>query len=369
MAFAEKYASVAGGGAHDGSSEADAWTFAEADAAYAAGDRINVKVGTHSLTTTLSTLGTAGTTTQPVWWRGYNTVIGDCDSNAALSRPLISHTTGNLTVSGAHHIWTSIDVAAARNGASVVLSGANMRVRRSRFTNTNANSAALAATLSAVGLTVQECYFSANVAAAQCINITGNNVMLLLNNIVGGLVNVMCVATSTFIRNLLRDAANDGINLLQNNGIMNIVENTIDNVGRDGIRVGGAAATPAYCNILNNIITAATNSGTTGINNVAAAGNTNTVHRSGNRFYNFAADEAGFGDSPAFGALTGGSDPLTSSTDLTLAIGDAARAAAFVFENLATTTSYHDFGAVQSLVVGGSGGVKRHPGMSGGMTA
>lgn len=366
MAFAEKYVSVAGGGAHDGSSEANAWTFAEADAAYAAGDRLNVKVGTHAMTTTLTTLGTAGSTTQPVWWRGYNTTIGDCDSDNTLARPLISHTTGNLTISGAHHIWTSIDVSAARNGATLVLSGSNLRFKRGQVTNTNANSAALAATFSGTGMTIEAAYFSANAAAAQCINITGTNVVLLLNNIVGGLVNVQCTATNTLIRNLLRDAANDGINLLQNNGIMNIIANTIDNVGRDGIRVGGAAATPAWCSILNNTITAATNVGTTGINNVAAAGNTNTLHRSGNRFYNFAADEAGFGDSPAFGALTGGSDPLTSSTNLALASGDAARAAAFVFENLSTTTSYHDLGAVQHQDAG-SGGIKSQLGMVGGM--
>ena len=76
MAFTEKYVSVSGAGAHDGSSEANAWTFEEAIAApVASGCRVNVKSGTHTLTAS-RTLPT-GSSESPIEWRGYKTTIGD----------------------------------------------------------------------------------------------------------------------------------------------------------------------------------------------------------------------------------------------------------------------------------------------------
>src|SRR5688572_31804779 len=104
MAWTERYVSVAGGGAHDGTSEADAWTLADAIAAYGTGQRINVKAGTYANTTTGRTFATAGTTTAPIWWRGYNTTIGDLDDvvDGAASGPQITFTTGLMTISGAH---------------------------------------------------------------------------------------------------------------------------------------------------------------------------------------------------------------------------------------------------------------------------
>lgn len=76
MAYTERYVSTAGGGAHDGTTEADAWTFAEAIAAVpGAGVRVNVK-GNH---TTGSVAFTAGTSAAFAIWRGYLTTIGDLD--------------------------------------------------------------------------------------------------------------------------------------------------------------------------------------------------------------------------------------------------------------------------------------------------
>jgi hypothetical protein len=79
MAFNEKYVTVAGGGLHDGSSEANAWTLAEGHANCAAGDRINVKAGTYTLTSALYT-SKSGTEALPLAWRGYKTTIGDRDN-------------------------------------------------------------------------------------------------------------------------------------------------------------------------------------------------------------------------------------------------------------------------------------------------
>lgn len=85
MAFSEKYVTVTGGGLHDGSSEANAWTLAEAVSNYAAGDRINVKAGTYS-DSSMVTFATPGTASSPVAWRGYKTTIGDLDTHPTTQR-------------------------------------------------------------------------------------------------------------------------------------------------------------------------------------------------------------------------------------------------------------------------------------------
>lgn len=75
MAFTEKYVSVAGAGAHDGSSEANAWTLAEGLTNAAAGDRVNVIKGAYS--SGADSVTNAGTTQQAIVFRGYNSSIGD----------------------------------------------------------------------------------------------------------------------------------------------------------------------------------------------------------------------------------------------------------------------------------------------------
>lgn len=75
MGYTEKYVTVTGAGAHDGSDEANAWTLAEAVAAAAAGDRVNIKAGTYALTGNVTLPG--GTVVAPICWRGYYSTIGD----------------------------------------------------------------------------------------------------------------------------------------------------------------------------------------------------------------------------------------------------------------------------------------------------
>lgn len=80
MAITERYVSTTGAGAHDGTSEGNAYTWAEMVTAINggshAGYRYNVKQGTYSLSAT-STITGDGTTTAPCIIRGYKTTIGD----------------------------------------------------------------------------------------------------------------------------------------------------------------------------------------------------------------------------------------------------------------------------------------------------
>lgn len=79
--MADKYVSVAGGGTHDGSSAANAWTMAEATAAVSAGDMVNCLAGTYiaddSASSAVMDLDVSGTIAAFVRWRAYTTTIGD----------------------------------------------------------------------------------------------------------------------------------------------------------------------------------------------------------------------------------------------------------------------------------------------------
>lgn len=147
MAFTEKYASVAGAGAHDGTSEANAWTMAEAITnGTTAGWRVNFKTGSYSQGAATIPSGTAS---GQIVWRAYNSTIGDLDTLARNSDGTINVTnfptltiTGTLVL-GAHQCLQNFDVTGALS--THLLGGTandNWCVERCRITNTQNNAAA-----------------------------------------------------------------------------------------------------------------------------------------------------------------------------------------------------------------------------------
>jgi len=112
VAFNEKYVTVTGGGLHDGSSEANAWTLVEANSNMSVGDRLNVKAGNYTMPASLSAWPT-GTSTNPCGMRGYKTSIGDLDANQTtnwvdgVDVPLFSASNGTagFRPNGANNPW------------------------------------------------------------------------------------------------------------------------------------------------------------------------------------------------------------------------------------------------------------------------
>ena len=128
MAYTEKYVSVAGGGSHDGTSAANAWTLAEAIAApVASGTRVNILSGTYTLAANLTL--TSGVSESPIIWQGYATTAGDLESLGRGSAtgelttadfPLIDcGATYNLTM-GQYGRLTNLNITGGLSGNLVV---------------------------------------------------------------------------------------------------------------------------------------------------------------------------------------------------------------------------------------------------------
>lgn len=177
MAYTERYCTVAGAGAHDGTSEANAWTLEEAIAAAITGGgfRINVKAGTH--TPTASRTFTGGVTENPNEWRGYNSTIGDLETvgrdsaSGALTVtnfPLVDCTSTFVLTCGTHTILKNISMTAVAN-AITLSSGAAYTVWRCKIANTHATGAAASAFLNATNygaLSDCDCLIASNHASA-----------------------------------------------------------------------------------------------------------------------------------------------------------------------------------------------------------
>lgn len=104
MAYTERYVSVAGGGAHDGTSEANAWTITEAFTNAVAGERVNIISGSYTVAAAEATA--VGTFASFLTFRGYNSSIGDLDNQGRNSDTTLNTTnfpeltlTSNLVVS------------------------------------------------------------------------------------------------------------------------------------------------------------------------------------------------------------------------------------------------------------------------------
>ncbi|MDQ3168332.1 MAG: right-handed parallel beta-helix repeat-containing protein, partial [Chloroflexota bacterium] len=282
MALTEKYVSALGGGLHDGSTEANAWTLAEALTAvtgYASGQRTNVKAGTYAGGTATLAWAVDGKTTSPIHWRGYNSIIGDLDADAVTAKPLVAFTgAGRASVSGDHQTFSNLSFSSESTTGSALANtsaGTGNHYERCRFVNTgaNANSSGFSDTGRSV---LTACYAESNALANAMTTTTDSKVLGC--RIVGGLVGLTLGTSGTAIGNVISGCASHGMTL----GAVGatIVGNTVHNCGGSGLHIS-AVSTLSPVLIANNIFSGNTSYG---INNASGV-DTHFVKRIANSFH------------------------------------------------------------------------------------
>lgn len=330
---------------------------------------INVKVATYTIVAS-RTFSLAGTTTAPLWFRGYNTTPGDCDSNPALAKPTLAfNATFAGTASGPYQLWSSFDVTGSRSASIWLFSGNPFAsALRMRFENTSSNAAAIACTCApAVGGVYAYCYFKCPTTATT----TGTvSITTATNRFVGcvaeggGRAGYRITSGSAQLINCIA-VSNTGSGIEMVGLSVTMIGCTIYAPTSDGI---AWTATPptAGCMVVGCLIT---NAGRYGIVNGGGT-DTSNVFRACNTFFACSSgNESGFGDSPAFFEQNESGSPFVNApSDLTLAAGAVARQTGFpgVFEN-ETYTSYMSAGAVQPTSASAGGGLLRPVGMTGGL--
>lgn len=297
--------------------------------------KVNIKAGTYTFAAA-RTVALVGTTTNRLWIDGYNTSPGDLDADRtnALTKPTLAFGTNLLTTSGAYQMWSNLNCTSTRTTTAWTWSGNQPRMVRVRLECTSSNSNVQAVNFTGNNSDVAYCWFKTPSTAT-------------VNPIVGVAANG---AQATFF-GCVTDGGGTG-----QYGAIPIVTDFINCISRNAAGIAFRASTLSmrviYCTVYNSTTDAVKWTGTPGIGsavigclfssiggigiNNGSGTNSSNILRVGNDFYSCTGgNEVGFGDDPAWYGSTEGSDPMTSSTDMTPVTSSSAvnDGTAGIFEN------------------------------------
>lgn len=387
MAWTERYMDAAADAGGDGTTNATtgancAWNnLTDAAAGVASGQRVNVKAGTYAHTTTTVTLATAGTTSAPIWWRGYKTTIGDLDDGTAArvagtDLPAITFSTGQLVLSAGYQIFSGLDITSAcvTAGGAVSITGGNIVFYCSRIENTanHANASAVkTATTGAVSFIA--CRLKAYKGASAAAVIAPNVGTLLFGcHVIGGTSGISGTNNPVAHFCVIEGFNTSGMVSPDTGYSATSFQNTIYSNGATyGIRFINPPATGIAGHIVNTIIGGVTN----GIHSGSA---TSAIRMFNVQFYSCTNNLVNVAEIGTYDADLGkllrlsvtASDPWVAkaSNDFTLASGAAAKSAGFpgIFEGQTAMHGYPDIGAVRHIDPS-AGGLLNGPGMNGGL--
>lgn len=151
MALTERYVTATAAGGGDGTS-GNPWTLTEALATAAAGDRVNIKSGSYARTATDAPTND-GTIVTPIVFRGYNTTIGDLDTQGRLNGngnldttnfPVLTYdATFMLNLAGSNYvIYANLSIVGNRTGVVFNAVGSYDIVYKCLVTNSNNDASA-----------------------------------------------------------------------------------------------------------------------------------------------------------------------------------------------------------------------------------
>lgn len=324
--------------------------------------RINIKAGTYANTTTNRTFGMSGTATVLIWWRGYQTTIGDQDTNntcvAGTNIPAITFTTGQWTMSGTHQIFSSLDnnSQCTTAGGAINCTGNFATLYRFRSVNTAVNAAARAINFNgAVPCRAIACYFKATTTCSIAVN-NANSVLTLLGDVItGGIIGYNYAGNTGSVNFTVFDSqAGDAISI--GTAVTAVVNNcSIYNPGGHGITLSATLSASGDV-ISNNYFENVNQASKAAINN-ASGTNSDLIIVSGNAYFNCTSNTSGITenfavlDNPTL-ASQGFNNP--GSQDFSLKPIAKALAYPGLFECITNYQGYLDPGAVQRKEKGSS---------------
>jgi hypothetical protein len=272
-AITDRYVNNLGSGDGLGGSEANAMSYASftdymttgGSFAAAPGDRFNVKLdGTFARAGTTDTWSNGGSATSPVIVRGYATTPGDgyqgrTNTNGPLittNFPVITYTTGVLSLSGSFILLETLKVTSTRNGSAVGTSGTDCMLRACDLSNATTGSSGNV--FSATGrCLLSNCDFALtnggnNGTDAVTFSTQGSRIWFC--RVKSSAVGITNAANSlTIDACTIFACTSHGINLTGTGAYTNILGNTIVSNGGDAIRV--VTGTTVTHHIWNNCIT------------------------------------------------------------------------------------------------------------------
>lgn len=281
MALTELYVSSAGGGAHNGTTPADAFSWAEMvtdiNAGGKAGNRYNVLQGAGiSRTTTTDTISGSGTITSPVIIRGYASTIGDAylgrtNQNGPLittNMPAVTYTTGSLILSGSFLILETINLSAANASRSLDLTGNNNIVKSCAVVCSGTNAASNPLRLNGTNCHQLDCdaTFTGASGGVAALVLTGANAKSYGGRFKGGVTVGVTIASTSIISRATVYGSTIGISATATSGTVAIWDSTIVGNTSDGINI--VTGTTSVQDIQGCCIT---DNGGYGINGVSAS--------------------------------------------------------------------------------------------------
>jgi hypothetical protein len=261
--------------------------------------RVNVKASTYASAATVRSFATAGSTTAPLWWRGYKTSIGDQDTNASpVDGTDIPYWTfsgsGRATIAAGYQIFSSISVTSAAN--TIDCTGINTLIRRCKLVSTAGSPYYQHST--ATNGRLYLCYLQSDASHA-VLNVTANVLYLVGCSLRGGnagLTTGASLSGMNFYYCIFDSIGGDAINIGSASDV-HMVGCGIYNPTGNGVNISAA---PGICDIINCHFENCNQSSKGAINNTSGT-NTILVRLAGNSYYN------GYG--------TGLSSPVTGITE------------------------------------------------------
>lgn len=373
MAFTEKYVTVTGGGLHDGSSEANAWTLAEAASNMSAGDRINVKAGTYTLSSAII-INAASTVSSPVSMRGYKTTIGDLDAKPTsqlidgTDRPLIRIINNSFyfQVSSPYLLMENISCESTVSYPSCFVDAKGVYSRckfKSSGGTTPTNGYPIIRATNIDYLSFNNCHFDGN-------NMTGRQQTFQSDVCVGCLFENFSTGSfisgsrfTPFLNCIFRNMDSGIIYAGTHYGFSPITGCTFYNIAQNAIYENGASTAPTLSPsiITNNVFHTI---GGDAIKSNASVSGKFDFFADNNLFYNVAGSNYTNNIGLNRNAISEASDPFVDAAggdySLVSSSGGYGKAQPNPFEGLAAD-SRRDIGAIQHADPSGGGGAVLHP--------